>query len=290
MNVNAMAASQFIGPFLDTVQKWESTMHTISEVLELWLQLQKRWLYLEGIFVGGDIRMQLPEEAKRFDDIDKSFKKIMNDTSKRLNVLECCTIKGSRHPFPISPLKVPGPRRRSVKVDFLVGRSARRVRVDDKRVGQVSEIVDGLLEQQTSGVPPIHLPQRRRAVEHPRQRHTDRDPRARGQDVRQFGQIQVRVERDGARDSDGVDLGRGGGDGVQERGVGRREYRGVDGARVGGDEEVESVPHQESGVQLRKGEERHTRRRHVSLPFLCLGEEAKNGMDARFSREHGPLR
>lgn len=100
MNVNAMAASQFIGPFLDTVQKWESTMHTISEVLELWLQLQKRWLYLEGIFVGGDIRMQLPEEAKRFDDIDKSFKKIMNDTSKRLNVLECCTIKGSRHPLP----------------------------------------------------------------------------------------------------------------------------------------------------------------------------------------------
>lgn len=177
-----------------------------------------------------------------------------------------------------------------MKVDVLVGRSARRVRVDDKRVGQVSEIVDGLLEQQTSGVPPIHVPQRRRAVEHPRQRHTDRDPRARGQDVRQFGQIQVRVERDGARDSDGVDLRRGGGDGVQERGVGRREYRGVDGARVGGDEEVESVPHQEGGLQLRKGEEWNTRRRHVSLPFLCLGEEAKNGMDARFSREHGPLR
>lgn len=96
MNVNAMAASQFIGPFLDTVQKWESIMHTISEVLELWLQLQKRWLYLEGIFVGGDIRMQLPEEAKRFDDIDKSFKKIMADTSKRLNVLDCCMIKGSK--------------------------------------------------------------------------------------------------------------------------------------------------------------------------------------------------
>ncbi|XP_076621651.1 dynein heavy chain at 89D [Colletes latitarsis] len=99
MNVNGMAASQFIGPFLRSVQKWEDIMHTISEVLELWTQLQKKWLYLEGIFVGGDIRMQLPDEAKKFDEIDKSFRKTMNDTSKRLNVLECCTIKGRKEDF-----------------------------------------------------------------------------------------------------------------------------------------------------------------------------------------------
>lgn len=37
---------------------------------------QRKWLYLEGIFVGGDIRSQLPEEAKKFDDIDKSFRKV----------------------------------------------------------------------------------------------------------------------------------------------------------------------------------------------------------------------
>ncbi len=33
-------------------------------------------MYLEGIFIGGDIRSQLPEEAKRFDQIDKTFKKV----------------------------------------------------------------------------------------------------------------------------------------------------------------------------------------------------------------------
>ncbi|XP_012151823.2 dynein heavy chain at 89D [Megachile rotundata] len=99
MNVNGMAASQFIGPFLATVQKWEYTMHTIAEILELWMQLQKKWLYLEGIFVGGDIRLQLPDEAKKFDDIDKTFKKVMIDTSKRLNVLECCMIKGRKEEF-----------------------------------------------------------------------------------------------------------------------------------------------------------------------------------------------
>lgn len=33
-------------------------------------------MYLEGIFIGGDIRSQLPEEAKKFDTIDKTFKKV----------------------------------------------------------------------------------------------------------------------------------------------------------------------------------------------------------------------
>lgn len=94
LTVHSMAASQFIGPFLNVVQKWERTMHTISEVLEVWVDLQRKWLYLEGIFVGGDIRLQLPDETKRFDDIDQAFRKIMTDTSKRLNVLECCTVYG----------------------------------------------------------------------------------------------------------------------------------------------------------------------------------------------------
>jgi dynein heavy chain len=38
--------------------------------------VQRKWMYLEGIFIGGDIRSQLPEEAKKFDQIDKTFKKV----------------------------------------------------------------------------------------------------------------------------------------------------------------------------------------------------------------------
>ena len=32
-------------------------------------------MYLESIFIGGDIRSQLPEEAKKFDNIDRIFKR-----------------------------------------------------------------------------------------------------------------------------------------------------------------------------------------------------------------------
>ena len=73
--------------------------------------VQRKWMYLESIFIGGDIRAQLPEEAKKFDNIDKTFKKvcmhgpdfvenfivvsavdakIMTETSKNPLVLESC--------------------------------------------------------------------------------------------------------------------------------------------------------------------------------------------------------
>ena len=44
--------------------------------------VQRKWMYLESIFVGGDIRSQLPEEAKKFDDIDKIFKKVKQSIFK----------------------------------------------------------------------------------------------------------------------------------------------------------------------------------------------------------------
>ena len=95
MNMQGISASQFVGPFLDIVQSWEKKMQIIGDVLEAWIQLQNKWMYLEGIFVESDIRIQLPEEAKMFDEIDSVYKKIMNDTSQKLNVLECCILPGN---------------------------------------------------------------------------------------------------------------------------------------------------------------------------------------------------
>jgi dynein heavy chain len=91
MNLQSMSASRFVSPFLTTVQKWEKTLSIIAEVTEVWMHVQRKWMYLENIYVGSDdIRLQLPEEAKKFDRIDKTFKKIMTETAKNTLVLEAC--------------------------------------------------------------------------------------------------------------------------------------------------------------------------------------------------------
>lgn len=61
---------------MTTVQKWDKNLQLIGDVIEQWFILQRKWIYLEGIFVGGDIRTQLPKEAKKFDDIDFSFRRV----------------------------------------------------------------------------------------------------------------------------------------------------------------------------------------------------------------------
>jgi dynein heavy chain len=63
--------------------------------LQVWMLVQRKWMYLESIFIGSDdIRNQLPQEAKRFDTIDKTWLKIMADTAKNTNVLDACSIDG----------------------------------------------------------------------------------------------------------------------------------------------------------------------------------------------------
>ncbi|CAL8343019.1 unnamed protein product [Lota lota] len=92
MNLQSMAGSRFVGPFLSTVQQWEKHLSLIGEVIEVWMLVQRKWMYLESIFIGGDIRSQLPEEAKKFDHIDKMFKKIMIETVKDPGIKRCCLV------------------------------------------------------------------------------------------------------------------------------------------------------------------------------------------------------
>ncbi|XP_056113379.1 dynein axonemal heavy chain 10 [Rhinichthys klamathensis goyatoka] len=92
MNLQSMAGSHFVGPFLATVQQWEKNLSLISEIIEVWMLVQQKWMYLESIFIGGDISSQLPEEAKKFENIDKMFKKIMTDTVKDPGIKRCCLV------------------------------------------------------------------------------------------------------------------------------------------------------------------------------------------------------
>ncbi|XP_015260407.1 PREDICTED: dynein heavy chain 10, axonemal [Cyprinodon variegatus] len=90
ITLRSMSASRFVGPFLDTIQQWENNLSLISETIEVLLTVQRKWIYLESIFIGGEIRLQLPEEAAKFDDIDKKFQEIIYEAAKCPNIEHCC--------------------------------------------------------------------------------------------------------------------------------------------------------------------------------------------------------
>ena len=62
----------------------------VSEILEQWVQVQAMWMYLEAVFTSGDIAKQMPLEAKRFQNIDKNWEKMMAKAFETRNVVQYC--------------------------------------------------------------------------------------------------------------------------------------------------------------------------------------------------------
>ncbi|KAF0719904.1 Aste57867_701 [Aphanomyces stellatus] len=92
LNLQTMSGSRFIASFSERVRKWEKKLNIVNECIDVWFVVQRKWMYLESIFIGAeDIRLQLPEEAKKFDAIDKAWKTIMAATYKNANAVDACT-------------------------------------------------------------------------------------------------------------------------------------------------------------------------------------------------------
>ncbi len=100
--LNSMKASRHYLAFESAITRWEATLTLVSETLEVILQVQRSWTYLENIFVGAgsdDIRRQLPDETATFDSVDASFTRAMQRLHSVGNVIVATTADGLRAEF-----------------------------------------------------------------------------------------------------------------------------------------------------------------------------------------------
>ncbi|KAL8439825.1 hypothetical protein Efla_004351 [Eimeria flavescens] len=94
-SIQSMKFSPFFKIFEEEALAWDDKLNRLRALLDVWVEVQRKWLYLEGVFTGSqDIQMLLPAEHQRFKSIDTEFKAIMKKADATKVVLEMAATEG----------------------------------------------------------------------------------------------------------------------------------------------------------------------------------------------------
>ena len=85
--------------FEERIANWDHRLSVVSEVIEEWLGVQRAWLHLQPIFDSPDIKKQLPQEASRFETVDKNWRDTCKKAHKNPKVIEFCAAEKLKEAF-----------------------------------------------------------------------------------------------------------------------------------------------------------------------------------------------
>ncbi|KAK2581762.1 hypothetical protein KPH14_002241 [Odynerus spinipes] len=93
LNAQQISFSPFKAAFEDRFEDWEYKLRLSQEVISLWIEVQKNWMYLEPIFTSEDISRQLPVETRKFNTMDRSWRRIMKAAYDCPLIMQTCPDK-----------------------------------------------------------------------------------------------------------------------------------------------------------------------------------------------------
>ena len=87
--LRAMSASPHYRIFEEEARRWEERVARVQTTFELWAQVQRQFVYLNGIFTSSpEMKHMLPMETNRFQSITSEFLAILRRVQKAPYVLE----------------------------------------------------------------------------------------------------------------------------------------------------------------------------------------------------------
>ncbi|OAD57478.1 Dynein heavy chain 1, axonemal [Eufriesea mexicana] len=90
LSVQQLAFSPLKTAFEDEINEWELKLKLTQEVLILWLQVQRDWMYLEPIFTSEDIKVQLPAETRKYNAMERNWRRIMKNAHENPYIIKIC--------------------------------------------------------------------------------------------------------------------------------------------------------------------------------------------------------
>ncbi|KAH8912297.1 hypothetical protein BR93DRAFT_871202 [Coniochaeta sp. PMI_546] len=92
-SLQAMRHSPYYKEFEEEATSWEDKLNRVHVLFDVWIDVQRQWVYLEGVFTGNaDIKHLLPIESSRFQNINSEFSAVMKKVYKQPYVLEVLNI------------------------------------------------------------------------------------------------------------------------------------------------------------------------------------------------------
>ncbi|RMZ76007.1 hypothetical protein DV738_g5168, partial [Chaetothyriales sp. CBS 135597] len=92
-SLQAMRHSPYYKEFEEEASSWEDKLNRVHVLFDVWIDVQRQWVYLEGVFIGNaEIQHLLPTESNRFSTINSDFIAIMKRVSKSPFVVDVISI------------------------------------------------------------------------------------------------------------------------------------------------------------------------------------------------------